>query len=168
MIIYFVVCSCSNNNPEPYENEDLSLSLKAPNGELLAKSLEELSKKLSTDSNDLQITNIEYFNIEQQGKLAASVEYSLNNNLHKVIIVRNIENFNFEKGTILKFESRPKSGELTAKLNKDIYISCSGGRCCYASGSYDPNTGIITTSCKCEGGTNSQCVMKISETPPQN
>lgn len=168
IIICFVVFSCSNNNPESYESENFALSLKAPNGEVLANSLEELSNKLSMDSHNLQITNIEYINIVKKGKLAASVEYSLNNNLQKVLIVRNIDNFNFEKGTILKFVSQPKSADIFAKISKDIYISCSGGSCCYPSGLYDSNTGTITTSCKCDYGDNSQCVMKISETPPQN
>nr|WP_288932229.1 hypothetical protein [uncultured Allomuricauda sp.] len=168
-IICCVVFSCSNNSSETFENDNLAFSLKAPNGEILADNIQDLSQKLASDASSLEIIGIEYFNVEQKGKLAAMVDYNVNNKINKVLIVRNIKNFNFEKGTVLKFDNQTKTKNNTSKIGGDIYISCSGGSCCYPSGSYNPNTGTITTSCKCDnGGDHSQCVMKISETSPEN
>lgn len=157
--------SCSDDNFTIKEQDNMNFSLTAPNGEQLANSIDDFKRNLS-DSKDskIEILSLDYFDTKEKSKLAVSVNYLVNGREKKVIILRNIKNLKFEKGTIISFASNKKTNKTA--FGGDIYISCSGSGCCYPSGSLDTNTGTMTTSCKCEGGDNSQCVMKISDSPP--
>lgn len=160
-----MIVSCSNDNITVKDQNDMNFSLTAPNGEQLAKSIDDFKKNLSDlKDSKIEILSLDYFDIKEKSKLAVSVNYLFNGIEKKVIILRNIKNLKFEKGTIISFASNKKTNKIA--FGGDIYISCSGNGCCYPSGSLDTNTGTMTTSCKCEGGDNSQCVMKISDSPP--
>jgi hypothetical protein len=170
ILFLITIFSCSNEvNTLETDSYDLKFSLIAPNKEVLSSSVIELKETLASGKENVVIKDIQYLNIfSRKNSLVAKIEYSVEGKTNFVMVVRNIENIIFEKGTILKFENQTQKSEQMRLGNGDIYISCSGGSCCYPSGTYNPNTGEMTTSCKCEGGNNSQCVMRISETPPNN
>ena len=167
MVSVMSLISCNDTEREetlPMEVQ-LGLSLESPNNVPIAPSLEELATRIAPGKHNVSILDIQYIDLaDKADALAARIEYSVNGVPNNILLVRNIENINFEAGTVLKFE-RDLSQKVAA-FSGDIYISCLGPACCYASGTINPDTGELTTSCKCEGGANNQCVMRVSDTPP--
>lgn len=168
--ILVIVClnlllACSEESTISNVSAD-KLSLNTPTNEVLAKSLDELSKNISNSSDSkIVITQIDYWDVPNEvNGFVAEVDYlNSEKELKKVLIVRNISKINFESGSAVSYV--PNSN----LLQDDIYITCSGPGCCYPSGTLDMNTGVMTTSCKCEGNPdqNSSCVMKISKNRPR-
>lgn len=159
LVCAFFLVGCSNDSNNDIETNEISL--KTPTHEVLALSIDELSKNISEKYN-IKITEINYWDVPENIKgFVAEVNYlNTDNESKKVLIVRHIPNIDFDSSLGVGYvsNSRLASG--------DIYISCSGPGCCYPSGSIDMNTGNMTTSCKCEGNSNqnSSCIMKISST----
>ncbi|WP_160130666.1 hypothetical protein [Kordia antarctica] len=160
--IFFVACSNDTENLTNDTLQPLNFSLLSPDKVSIANSVEELNDRITNQKGT--IIDIVYEKATDQS-IVATIHYELEGFEFAILFVRGITDFKFEKDTVIKFE---QDTEISKSTNQDdIYISCSGGNCCYPSGTYNPNNGAITTSCKCEGGNNSVCVMRISKKAPE-
>lgn len=95
---------------------------------VLSRSENELAQKLGQNNKTV---------------LTKNTEYLINGKTNFVLVLKNIENIIFEKGTVLKF----KKSQLRKSGGGNVYSSCLGSVCCYPTGTWDPNTGVLTTSC---------------------
>ncbi|MBT8244553.1 hypothetical protein [Winogradskyella sp.] len=161
--------NCTSEETSNIDNQEVNELLKAPNNVILENSFQILGERITGKKEGVEILDINYIDLPKDFKgLVANVEYSVDGEIKEVMIIRNIFELKFEKDTVIQFSKIDRSNSSVSAREGDIYISCSGAGCCHPSGTYNPNTGEITTSCKCEGnpGGNSSCIMKISDTKP--
>jgi len=159
LVCTFFLVGCSNDSNN--DIEAYQISLKTPTNEVLALSIDELSKNISEDSN-IKITEINYWDVPETIKgFVAEVNYlNTESKSKKVLIVRGIPNIDFDSGLGVGYTSNSRL------VSGDMYLSCSGTGNCSPSGSIHPNTGNMTISCKSEGNSNqkSSCIMKVTTT----
>ena len=167
-LIYFLslaviisLSSCSNDNElQNYEKNNDLLTYK---GKRLAENMDALKHNLNPKDN---LSNIEISYHELPANLDglyAEVEYTLSTGEQKkTLIIRGVPKIKYN-GTVGFNPNEMKNSD-----PDDIYISCSGSNCCYPQGTFNLDTGEMTTSCRCEGDSinNSSCVMKISKKKP--
>lgn len=170
IFVLLLTFSCSNEDTTVIDNPESSgISLKSPNNIVLENSLKTLGERITGKTEGVEISAITYVDLPKDfDGLVAHVNYSENGEDKTVMIIRNIYEIKFEAGTVLQFSKKERTSNSMAAREGDIYISCSGSPCCYPSGTYNPGTGEITTSCKCEDNPqgNSGCIMKISDKEP--
>ena len=159
-ILLFVACNTDNN--DTIETDLLNYSLISPDNVSIATSAKQLNFMITAGKG--KVIDIQYTKTDEKNTIIAKIDYQINNTSMSTILTRGVVNFKFPNDAIININSKP---QLKNEDQDDIYISCSGGGCCYPSGTYDPNSQLFTTSCKCEGGNNSACIMRVGKNPPE-
>ncbi|WP_046756607.1 hypothetical protein [Kordia jejudonensis] len=162
LLLIVGMISCSDN-VDTIEEANLKYSLVSPDNVRIAKSAEDLNSKI-TDGKGT-ISNVNYIKTDKNSVIAI-IDYKIDSEEISIILISGIENFKFPKDAVIKL------GNFSSNISKtngedDIYISCIGKNCCAPGGTYNPNTQLFTTFCKCESGDNSGCTMKVSRKPPE-
>ncbi|KAB8153356.1 hypothetical protein EZY14_008985 [Kordia sp. TARA_039_SRF] len=156
-LLSIIVISCATDSTNTQEEVDANYSLISPNNVVLAKSINELNQQITDGKGS--ITDIEYFNTDK-ASIIAKIHYTIGSNNFQTLLLRNVYNVKFPQDAIIQLPSKTSQ-------NHDFYVSCSGRTCCAPTGTYDPNTQLFTTACKCDDNDNSSCIMHVSSTPPK-
>ncbi|HLS11079.1 MAG TPA: hypothetical protein VK050_02855 [Flavobacteriaceae bacterium] len=169
LTIIVSLSNCTNEEAIVGNNQEVDELLKSPNNIILENSFQILGERITGEKEGVEVLDINYIDFPEDFEgLVANVEYSINGEVKEVMIIRNIFELKFEKNTVLQFSKADEINNSISAREGDIYISCSGPGCCYPSGTYNMETGELTTGCKCEGNSegNSSCTMRISNTKP--
>jgi hypothetical protein len=135
---------CTQNQVEVNENLNSKLSLIAPNGYKIAKSitvLEKWAEKIAQEkfmtTLKCEIKEIKYFDVKD--KYVAQVDYQISDGQMSSFLISNMP-FNFD-ATIVEYHD-----DLKTRDDGDTYtVTCSGGTCCTPS--FHLSSG--TASCPC-------------------
>jgi len=160
LLLIFLGC---NEDVQQIEEANLKYSLISTDNVRIASSSHELNSKITNNLGTIK--DVSYIKTDKKSVIAI-IDYKINEEDLKVMLVSGIENFKFPYNAIIKLDSF--TGNMTkTNENDDIYISCMGRSCCAPGGTYDPNTKLFSTSCKCDDNNNSDCIMRVSSKPPE-
>ncbi|EDP96523.1 hypothetical protein U8527_10435 [Kordia algicida OT-1] len=163
LLLLFVGITSCNDDISSIEEDNLKYSLISPNNVRIAKSENDLNLKITKGKG--KILDVSYIETDKNS-VVAIIDYNINNQDFKIVLASGIENFRFPTDAILKF------GQFTDDISKtnendDVFISCMGNSCCAPGGTYDPATKQFNFHCRCEDGSNSGCIMRVSSKVPE-
>jgi hypothetical protein len=145
--------SCQKN--AGLSKQEQSLSLHAPSGQRIAATVHDLKTHASAivenkfgKGQDFQLMRIDYLPVEKG--YAAIVFYELKNGT--------IGNYGIFSG--VSYDLAASDETAVQEEDSKVTISCDKkGTCdCNLSGTYNPNTGVVTVNCGC-----STCEVKVTE-----
>ncbi|MEM6718028.1 MAG: hypothetical protein AAF611_01800 [Bacteroidota bacterium] len=157
IFIFLLVLGCTNDSANIQEEMAVNYSLVSPDNVILAESYAALNQQMTNGNGN--VIDVEYVETNNTS-LIAKIKYTISDITFETYLLRNVSNVQFPKDAII---------QLPSKINNDhnFYVSCSGRTCCAPTGTYNPNTQLFTTACKCDDNNNSSCVMRVSSTPPK-
>lgn len=161
--IFCLSCTKSSNNA--LKKKSISgLSLKAPNGFVIAQNLDNLRSSMKStinrkfQSSDLgfKISNIKYLSTKSGGTIA-EINYSTSEGIKSnMIIMFGVKDKIITHGSLTGIiEDKYTSKYPSAEQNKSRKYSCSGPSCCKVHAIEHPD-GSLDVDCSCTG-----CTMTI-------